>query len=82
MANSNRQKPNNANVTELGISMLIDMDDMAKCLRDMDPSDRMKAYLKLMEFVVPKKQSIAQDINAGIKDSAERLVESMLKDGN
>ena len=64
-------------LNEENLGKLIDIRDMKKCLAEMEPGDRVKAYLKLMEFVVPKKQSIAQDINANVKDDAEMLVSKL-----
>lgn len=64
-------------LNEENLGKLIDIRDMKKCLSEMEPGDRVKAYLKLMEFVVPKKQSIAQDINANVKDDAEMLVSKL-----
>lgn len=69
-------------INEESLGSLINLSDMRACLAEMDPGDRVKAYLKLMEFVVPKKQSIAQNINANAKDDAELLVESMMEVGN
>lgn len=66
-------------INEESLGSLINLSDMRACLAEMEPGDRVKAYLKLMEFVVPKKQSIAQNINASTKDDAELLVESMME---
>lgn len=66
-------------IDEHSLGDLINLSDMRSCLAEMEPTERVKAYLRLMEFVVPKKQSIAQNINTNVKDDAELLVESMME---
>ncbi len=64
------------------LSNLINWEKFSENINKLEPKDLCNVYLKLLEFVIPKKQSIAQDINTNIKDDAERLVESMLKINN
>lgn len=64
------------------LARLINWKKFEDNINELEPKDLCHVYLKLLEFVVPKKQSIAQDINTNVKDSAEQLIESMLKVGN
>lgn len=60
------------------LSELIDWRDFRRSLKALEsPKDKVTAYLKLLEFVVPKKQAIASDINVRQEDEAMRRVKEM-----
>jgi hypothetical protein len=69
-------------VTEEGIKSLIDLKKIARCLAELDATEYIKAELKLMEFAIPKKSSVQQDITTQQKDDAEKLIERMADNFN
>lgn len=60
------------------LAKLIDWREFKRSLKELDsPKDKVTAYLKLLEFVVPKKQAIASDINVKQEDEAMKRVKAM-----
>ena len=57
---------------------LIDWDDFKASLQEIvEPKDRVNAYMGLLPYVLPKLQSVQQDITTAHKDAVGQLLESM-----
>lgn len=57
---------------------LIDWDDFRKSLQEIvEPNQRVQAYMGLLPYVLPKLQSVQQDITTKQKDAVGQLLESM-----
>lgn len=59
---------------------LIDFDDLAESIKEIvDPNQRVNAYMGLLPYVLPKLQSVQQDITTRQKDAMGQLLESLSK---
>jgi hypothetical protein len=57
---------------------LIDWEDLAKSLKEIvEPNQRVQAYMGLLPYVLPKLQSVQQDITTRQKDAMGQLLEAM-----
>ena len=64
------------------ISEMIDWKDMARAVKAIDnPISKVNAYLGLMPYVLPKLQSVSQDITTSQKDAVGQLLEELSKVG-
>lgn len=62
------------------INEIIDWDDLAESIKEIvDPNQRVNAYMGLLPYVLPKLQSVQQDITTGQKDAMGQLLEAMAK---
>ncbi len=57
---------------------LIDWDDFKKSLQEIvEPNQRVNAYMGLLPYILPKLQSVQQDITTKQKDAVGQLLEAM-----
>ena len=57
---------------------LIDWEDFRQSLQEIvEPSQRVQAYMGLLPYVLPKLQSVQQDITTKQKDAVGQLLEAM-----
>lgn len=71
-------KKNNSELTQERVMGLIDWDDFRKSLQEIvEPNQRVQAYMGLLPYVLPKLQSVQQDITTKQKDAVGQLLESM-----
>lgn len=57
---------------------LIDWDDFRRSIRKIDnPISKVNVYLGLLPYVLPKLQSVSQDIKTETKDAVGKLLESL-----
>lgn len=62
------------------INEIIDWDDLAESIKEIvDPNQRVNAYMGLLPYVLPKLQSVQQDITTRQKDAMGQLLEAMAK---
>lgn len=62
---------------------LIDWEDLAKSLKEIvEPNQRVQAYMGLLPYVLPKLQSVQQDITTRQKDAMGQLLEAMSEISN
>lgn len=62
------------------LSELIDWEDFRESIRNIDnPISKVNAYLGLLPYVLPKLQSVQQDITTKQKDAMGQLLEAMSK---
>lgn len=60
------------------INEIIDWDDLAVSIKEIvDPNQRVNAYMGLLPYVLPKLQSVQQDITTRQKDAMGQLLEAM-----
>lgn len=60
------------------VMALIDWDDFKQSLQEIvEPSQRVQAYMGLLPYVLPKLQSVQQDITTKQKDAVGQLLEAM-----
>lgn len=60
------------------INSIIDWDDLAVSIKEIvDPNQRVNAYMGLLPYVLPKLQSVQQDITTRQKDAMGQLLEAM-----
>ena len=68
---------NNENLQEK-IFSLIDFEDLKVSIKEIvDPNQRVNAYMGLLPYVLPKLQSVQQDITTRQKDAMGQLLEAM-----
>lgn len=59
---------------------LIDWEDFKQSLHEIvEPNQRVQAYMGLLPYVLPKLQSVQQDITTRQKDAMGQLLEAMSK---
>ena len=57
---------------------LIDWEDFRRSIRKIDnPISKVNVYLGLLPYVLPKLQSVSQDIKTETKDAVGKLIESL-----
>lgn len=57
---------------------MIDWDDLKRSIEAIDnPISKVNAYLGLLPYVLPKLQSVSQDITTSQKDAMGELLEAM-----
>lgn len=57
---------------------LIDWEDFRRSIRKIDnPISKVNVYLGLLPYVLPKLQSVSQDIKTETKDAVGKLLESL-----
>lgn len=57
---------------------LIDWEDFKQSLQEIvEPNQRVQAYMGLLPYVLPKLQSVQQDITTKQKDAVGQLLEAM-----
>lgn len=62
------------------INSIIDWEDLAVSIKEIvDPNQRVNAYMGLLPYVLPKLQSVQQDITTRQKDAMGQLLEAMAK---
>ena len=60
------------------VMALIDWEDFRQSLQEIvEPSQRVQAYMGLLPYVLPKLQSVQQDITTKQKDAVGQLLEAM-----
>ena len=61
---------------------MIDWEDFKKAVRNIDnPISKVNAYLGILPYVLPKLQSVSQDIKTETKDAVGQLLEMMSTNG-
>lgn len=71
-------KEKNGEQMQKQVMALIDWEDFKKSLQEIvEPSQRVQAYMGLLPYVLPKLQSVSQDITTKQKDAVGKLLESM-----
>jgi len=57
---------------------MIDWNDLKRSIKAIDnPISKVNAYLGIMPYVLPKLQSVSQDIKTETKDAVGQLLEAM-----
>jgi hypothetical protein len=75
MATNQKKKNSDMQAQVMG---LIDWDDFRKSLQEIvEPSQRVQAYMGLLPYVLPKLQSVQQDITTKQKDAVGQLLETL-----
>lgn len=60
------------------LAEMIDWEDLKKSIAAIDsPISKVNAYLGLLPYVLPKLQSVSQDIKTETKDAVGKLLEAM-----
>lgn len=71
-------KKNNSEQMQEQVMALIDWEDFRQSLQEIvEPSQRVQAYMGLLPYVLPKLQSVQQDITTKQKDAVGQLLEAM-----
>lgn len=66
------------NDKDLDISDLIDWDDFRKNIKKIEnPISKVNVYLGILPYVLPKLQSVSQDITTTQKDAMGQLLETL-----
>ena len=69
---------NKNNEMQEQVMALIDWDDFRQSLQEIvEPSQRVQAYMGLLPYVLPKLQSVSQDITTKQKDAVGQLLETL-----
>ena len=64
------------------LAEMIDWDDLKQSIEAIDnPISKVNAYLGLLPYVLPKLQSVSQDIKTETKDAVGQLLEMMSTNG-
>lgn len=71
-------KKNNSEQMQERVMALIDWEDFRSSLQEIvEPNQRVQAYMGLLPYVLPKLQSVQQDITTKQKDAVGQLLETL-----
>jgi hypothetical protein len=65
------------------VERLMDWKDFGECLKSAAPDRRLAIYMRLLDFMAPRKQATPAEEGKRVKDNADMIIESLFKkEGN
>lgn len=63
------------------VERLMDWKDFAQCLKSADSDRRLTIYMRLLDFMAPRKQAVSADAEreSRVKDNADMIIDSLFK---